>query len=50
MRFLLYDPPLSMKEHSVILTPHREPFYNRDKLVNHPIGKGSPWDKLRLSR
>jgi hypothetical protein len=24
--------------------------YNREKLINHPIGKASPWDKLRLSR
>ena len=37
-------------EHSVILTPHREAFYNREKLVNHPVGKDSPWDKLRFSR
>ncbi len=33
----------------MILTPHREPLYNREKLVNPPIGKDSPWDKLRLS-
>ena len=38
------------REHSVILTPHREAFYNREKLVNHPVGKDSPWDKLRFSR
>jgi hypothetical protein len=38
------------REHSVILTTHREPLYNREKLVNHPIGKDSPWDRLRLSR
>jgi hypothetical protein len=25
------------REHSVILTPHREPLYKREKLVNHPI-------------
>ncbi len=37
------------REHSMILTPHREPLYNREKLVNPPIGKDSPWDKLRLS-
>ena len=39
-----------LREHSVILTPHREAFYNREKLVNHPVGKDSPWDKLRFSR
>ncbi len=39
----------SKREHSMILTPHREPLYNREKLVNPPIGKDSPWDKLRLS-
>ncbi len=41
--------PIREGEHSMILTPHREPLYNREKLVNPPIGKDSPWDKLRLS-
>jgi len=38
------------REHSVILTPHREAFYNREKRFNPPIGKDSPWAVLRLSR
>jgi hypothetical protein len=36
------------EEHSVILTPHREPFYNREMMFRlSPIGKDSPWDRLR---
>jgi hypothetical protein len=34
----------------VILTPHREPFYNREMMFRlSPIGKDSPWDRLRFS-
>jgi MFS family permease len=39
-----------VQEHSVILTPHREAFYNREKQFDPPIGKDSPWAVLRLSR
>ena len=49
LMFLIGDAS-GHREHSVILTPHREAFYNREKLVNHPVGKDSPWDKLRFSR
>ncbi len=45
----IHDAGGDLREHSMILTPHREPLYNREKLVNPPIGKDSPWDKLRLS-
>jgi hypothetical protein len=37
-------------EHSVILTPHREAFYNRETHIHDPIAKDSPWAVLRLSR
>jgi hypothetical protein len=38
------------REHSEILTPHREAFYNRVKHIHDPIEKDSPWAVLRLSR
>src|SRR5262249_2740774 len=38
------------QEHSVILTAHRKPFYNREKRDPSPIGKESRWAQHRLSR
>jgi hypothetical protein len=40
----------AQQEHSVILTPDRDPFYNRGQLIRPPIGKESLWAMLRLSR
>ena len=33
----------------MILTVQRELLYNGEKLIDTPIGKGSPWAVLRLS-
>ena len=38
------------QEHSVILTAHRKPFYNREKRNPSPIAKDFRWAQHRLSR